>query len=76
MLNSRTKIKNKIVNETKNKKKNLFLNIKKLKESKICIEICPAIILAKSRRDKLNGLIKYEIISKTTRKGTRALGTF
>ena len=37
--------------------------------------VCPASIFAKSRTERLKGLIKYETISITTRKGSSTFGT-
>ena len=46
-----------------------------VKPAKTFIIVCPAIIFAKSLTDKLIGLLKYEIISITTIRGKRTIGT-
>jgi hypothetical protein len=52
-----------------------FLKTLKMKALKIFKRVWPASIFAKSRTDKLNGLIRYETISIITRNGIRGFGT-
>lgn len=52
-----------------------FLKTPKTKEPNIFRSVCPANILANNRTAKLNGLIKYEITSIRTKKGSKITGT-
>ena len=45
------------------------------KPAKTFSKVWPASILAKSLTDKLIGLLRYEIISMTTIKGNKTIGT-
>ena len=52
-----------------------FLKTLKINALKIFNKVCPASILAKSRTERLNGLIKQETISMITKNGISGLGT-
>jgi hypothetical protein len=52
-----------------------FLKTLNIKALNIFRRVCPANILAKSRTDKLNGLIKYDTTSIMTRNGIKGFGT-
>jgi hypothetical protein len=59
----------------KNEIKAYFLKTLNMNALRILSNVWPANILAKSRTDKLNGLIKYETTSITTKNGIKGLGT-
>ena len=72
--NSKTIIKT-INSKGKNEIKAYFLKTLKINALNIFRSVCPASIFAKSRTDKLKGLIKYDTTSITTRNGIKGLGT-
>lgn len=72
--NSKTIIKT-MNNKGKNEIKAYFLKTLKINALSIFNSVCPASIFAKSRTDKLKGLIKYDTTSITTRKGIKGFGT-
>lgn len=64
-----------INNSGKNDISAYFLKTLKIKALNIFNSVWPANILAKSRTDKLKGLIKYDTTSIITRKGIKGFGT-
>lgn len=72
--NSKTIIKT-INNKGKNEISVYFLKTLNMNALSIFRRVCPANIFAKSRTDKLKGLIKYDTTSITTRNGIKGLGT-
>ncbi len=59
----------------KNVNNTYFFKVLNIKALKIFNKVCPANIFANNRTDKLNGRIKYETNSITTKNGTSGLGT-
>jgi len=64
-----------INNKGKNEIKAYFLKTLKMKALKIFKGVCPANIFAKSRTERLKGLIRYDTTSIITRKGIKGFGT-
>ena len=62
-------------NSGKNEIRAYFLKTLKINALSIFNSVCPANIFAKSRTDKLKGLIKYDTTSIITRKGIKGFGT-
>jgi hypothetical protein len=52
-----------------------FLNTLNMKALRMLSRVWPANMLAKSRTDRLKGLIRYDTTSIITRKGIKGLGT-